>query len=34
VHLHAVRRGAAMVRVHDASGHVQALAVQAALGSG
>jgi dihydropteroate synthase len=32
VHLHAARRGAAMVRVHDVAGHVQALAVQAALG--
>jgi dihydropteroate synthase len=32
VHLHAARRGAAMVRVHDVASHVQALAVQAALG--
>ena len=31
VHLHAARRGAAMVRVHDVAGHVQALKVQAAL---
>ena len=31
VHLHAVRHGAAMIRVHDVAGHVQALRVQAAL---
>ncbi|ADV66591.1 dihydropteroate synthase [Deinococcus maricopensis] len=31
VHLHAARAGAAMVRVHDVAGHVQALRVQAAL---
>lgn len=31
VHLHAARCGAAMVRVHDVGGHVQALRVQAAL---
>ncbi len=30
-HLYAARRGAAMVRVHDVAGHVQALRVQAAL---
>lgn len=30
-HLYAARRGAAMVRAHDAAGHVQALRVQAAL---
>ncbi len=30
-HLDAARRGIAMVRVHDVAGHVQALAVQAAL---
>jgi dihydropteroate synthase len=29
-HLHAVRRGAAIVRAHDVAGHVQALAVAAA----
>jgi dihydropteroate synthase len=32
VHLHAIRRGAAIVRAHDVAGHMQALAVQAALG--
>jgi dihydropteroate synthase len=32
VHLHSVRRGAAVIRAHDVAGHVQALAVQAALG--
>jgi dihydropteroate synthase len=32
-HLHAIRRGAAMVRVHDVAGHVDAIAVQAVLGS-
>ncbi len=31
VHLHAARHGAAMIRVHDVAGHVQALRVQAAL---
>jgi dihydropteroate synthase len=31
IHLDAARRGAAMVRVHDVAGHVQALRVQAAL---
>lgn len=31
VHLHAARQGAALVRAHDAAGHVQALRVQAAL---
>ena len=31
VHLHAARYGAAMIRVHDVAGHVQALRVQAAL---
>ena len=31
VHLHAARRGAAMIRVHDVAGHVQALRVQTAL---
>jgi dihydropteroate synthase len=30
-HLDAARRGVAMVRVHDVAGHVQALAVQAAI---
>jgi dihydropteroate synthase len=33
-HLHAVRRGAAIVRAHDVGGHVQALAVAAALRDG
>ena len=33
VHLHAARLGAAMVRVHDVAGHVQALKVQAVLES-
>ena len=31
VHLHAARHGAAMVRVHDVAGHVQALRLQRAL---
>ena len=31
IHLHAARQGAALVRAHDAAGHVQALRVQAAL---
>ena len=31
VHLHAARHGAAMIRVHDVAGHVQALKLQAAL---
>lgn len=31
VHLDSARRGAAMVRVHDVAGHVQALSVQGAL---
>ena len=31
VHLDAAHRGAAMVRVHDVAGHVQALRVAAAL---
>jgi dihydropteroate synthase len=34
VHLFAAQRGAAMVRVHDVAGHVQALAADAALRSG
>ena len=31
VHLHAARHGAAMIRVHDVAGHIQALRVQTAL---
>lgn len=31
VHLHGARLGAAMIRVHDVAGHVQALAVQQAI---
>jgi dihydropteroate synthase len=30
-HLHSARQGAAMIRVHDVAGHIQALRVQAAL---